>query len=130
LLKDEIVSLPDGSRITISAEALADKPSHVVILVRDDGPGLSKEILDTIFDPFNARSDSPTEHGINLMACYFIVHYHGGRLEAHSAPGQGTEFRIELPISPNPVEVSPHSTELLKKIRQTDQLWEKLIATR
>jgi two-component system, probable response regulator PhcQ len=130
LLKDEIVSLPAECRIAVTATTPADKPGRVVISVRDNGPGLSKQILDTIFDPFNARSDSPTEHGINLMACYFIVHYHGGKLEAHSAPGQGTEFSIELPITPNRVDVSPQGTELLKKIRQTDQLWEKLIATR
>jgi len=130
LLKDEIVSLPAGSRISISAHTPLDKPEHIIVTVRDNGPGLSQEILDTIFDPFNARSDSPTEHGINLMACYFIVHYHGGKLEAHSAPGQGTEFSIELPITPNRVAVSPQGTELFKKISQTDALWEKLLSAR
>jgi two-component system probable response regulator PhcQ len=130
LLKDEIVSLPEGSRITIDANIPAEKSNHVVLTVRDNGPGLSQQILDTIFDPFNARSDSPTEHGINLMACYFIAHYHGGRMEAHSASGNGTEFTIELPVAPNRVQVSSQNTELFKKIRQTDQLWEKLLATR
>ena len=39
----------------------------------------------------NARSDSPSEHGINLMACYFIVHYHGGQIEAESERRAGAE---------------------------------------
>ena len=104
--------------------------SQVRISVQDDGPGLSQEILQTVFDPFNARSDSPSEHGINLMACYFIVHYHGGRIDAQSAPGQGTEFAIDLPINPGRPVVSGDNAELLQKIRRTDELWGKLLASR
>lgn len=128
LIKDEIVSLPPGSRLTITAHAVND--SAVRILLRDNGPGLSAEILQTLFDPFNARSDSPTEHGINLMGCYFIVHYHGGKIDARSAPGEGTEFIIDIPLKPDRPSSTPGSPELLQKIRHTDELWEKLLASR
>jgi two-component system, probable response regulator PhcQ len=130
VVKDEIVSLPEGSQITIGAAASPEKPQNVVITVRDNGPGLSEELLQTVFDPFSARSDSPTEHGINLMAAYFIAHYHAGKMEARCAPGQGTEFIIEMPFTPNRSAVSPHNTELFQKIRRTDQTWEKLLAAR
>jgi two-component system, probable response regulator PhcQ len=130
VVKDEIVSLPEGSRITISAAPAPHKPENVVITVRDNGPGISEELLTTIFDPFSARSDSPSEHGINLMAAYFIAHYHGGKMEARSASGKGTKFVIELPFTPNRGAVSAHNTELFQKIRRTDQTWEKLLATR
>jgi len=129
LIKDEIISLPEGSRLTVSAEMSAEKAETVRLIVRDNGPGLSQEILQTIFDPFNARSDSPTEHGINLMACYFIVHYHGGKLDARSTP-EGTEFVIEVPVMPTRTAVSSDNAELLQKIRRTDELWEKLLAAR
>jgi signal transduction histidine kinase len=98
--------------------------------VHDNGPGLSEETLRTIFDPFNARSDSPSEHGINLMACYFIVHYHGGKVEARAAPGQGTEFKLEFPLNGNSPSLSVENREFFKKLRATDELWEKLLATR
>jgi two-component system probable response regulator PhcQ len=131
LLRDEIVSLPEGSRLTVSA-ALTEGPAggRVQITVRDNGPGLSEETLRTIFDPFNARSDSPSEHGINLMACYFIVHYHGGKIEARGGPGQGTEFELEFPLDGGSPSVSVENREFFQKLRTTDELWEKLLATR
>src|SRR5688572_25677226 len=127
LLRDEIVSLPEASRLVISA-AVMNGPvgERVSVIVRDNGPGLSEETLRTIFDPFNARSDSPSEHGINLMAAYFIVHYHGGKIEAKSAPGEGTEFRLEFPLSGNAPSVLAANREFFQKLRATDELWEKL----
>src|SRR5262249_4715572 len=71
LLKDEIASLPVGSRVTVSANTLngasADK-QEVQIQVSDNGPGLPKEALRLVFDPFVVRSDTPMEYGIHLMA--------------------------------------------------------------
>jgi two-component system probable response regulator PhcQ len=77
MFKDEIASLPAGSRITVSAEAttLSDQKQGVQIQVSDNGPGLPQEALRLVFDPFVVRSDSPMEYGIHLMACYFIVHH-------------------------------------------------------
>src|SRR5438270_1158374 len=72
LLKDEIASLPAGSRITLSASALngpRDDKQEIQIQVTDDGPGLPKEALRLVFDPFVVRTDSPMEYGIHLMAC-------------------------------------------------------------
>src|SRR6185369_14401728 len=88
LLKDEIVSLPAGSEITISADAGKNDTasSEVRIQIKDNGPGLPQEALRLMFDPFALRSDTPLEYGISLMACYFIVHHHGGRIEATSKP--------------------------------------------
>jgi len=131
LIRDEIVSLPEGSRLTISAEVIeGPETERIRVKVRDNGPGLPEETLRTIFDPFNARSDSPSEHGINLMACYFVVHYHGGKIEAKSAEGQGTEFCLEFPVSPNAPAVSGEHHEFFQKIRANDDLWEKLLSTR
>ncbi len=130
LLHDEVTSLPAGSRITVSAEVTGDGSNAIRISFCDNGPGLSQNILDTLFDPFNARSDNPTEHGLNLMACYFIAHYHGGKIEAHAAIDGGTEFRIEIPSSPNRPVAPADERALFQKIRLTDQLWQKLLASR
>jgi two-component system, probable response regulator PhcQ len=131
ILRDEIVSLPESSRVAISASVLDGVVGErVSVTVRDNGPGLSEETLRTIFDPFNARSESPSEHGINLMAAYFIVHYHGGKIEAKSAPGQGTEFRLEFPVSGNAPSALTANREFFQKLRASDELWEKLLSTR
>ena len=130
LIKDELVSLPAGSRITITARVDAAEGGRVNVVLRDNGPGLSEETVRTIFDPFNTRSSSPSEHGINLMACYFIVHYHGGKIEARSQAGQGTEFHLAFPLSGNLPSVADDNREFFQKIRATDELWEKLLSTR
>ena len=104
LLKDEMASLPAGSRdhlLRQTAQRRAARKQEIQIQVSDNGPGLPKEALRLVFDPFVVRSDSPMEYGIHLMACYFIVHHHGGRIEAKSEEGQGTTFTLRLPINPN-----------------------------
>ena len=130
LIKDEIVSLPPSSRITIRASVDPAEGGRVKVVLQDNGPGLSEETARTIFDPFNTRSTSPSEHGISLMACYFIVHYHGGKIEARSQAGQGTEFHLTFPLSGNLPSVAADNREFFQKIRATDEIWEKLLSTR
>ena len=132
LLKDEIASLPAGSKITLSASVLngarADK-QEIQVLLADNGPGLPKEALRLIFDPFVVRSDSPMEYGIHLMACYFIVHHHGGRIDAKSGDGQGTVFTLRLPTNPSLTPIAQNDQEFLQKVLLSDSIWEKLISS-
>ncbi|HWX22118.1 MAG TPA: response regulator [Candidatus Binatia bacterium] len=133
LLKDEVASLPAGSRITFSAKNLesaqADK-QQIQLQVSDNGPGLPKEALRLVFDPFVVRSDSPMEYGIHLMACYFIVHHHGGRIDAKSEEGQGTTFTLRLLLNPALAPMAPQNeSDFLQKVLLSDRLWEKLIAS-
>jgi hypothetical protein len=70
------------------------------------------------------------EYGINLMACYFIVHHHGGKIEAASEPGRGTTFTLKLPT--NPAAQLPKTAEesdFVQKIIHNNSLWEKLISS-
>ena len=132
LLKDEMASLPAGSRVTLSATLLsgarADK-QEVQVQVSDNGPGLPKEALRLVFDPFMVRSDSPAEYGIHLMACYFIVHHHGGRIDAASEGGRGTTFTLRLPVDPNSAPPPKNEQEFLQKVLLSETLWEKLISS-
>jgi two-component system probable response regulator PhcQ len=131
LLKDELATLPAGSEVTFKAEPYngTARPG-VLIQVTDNGPGLPQEALRLVFDPFVVRSDSPMEYGIHLMAVYFIVHHHGGKIEARSEDGKGTTFTIRLPLDPNSTQSSnAGDTEFLRKVLLNDSLWEKLIAS-
>jgi two-component system probable response regulator PhcQ len=132
LLKDELVSLPAGSRITLTARMAHNGPpkgEEVQIEVHDDGPGLPKEALRLVFDPFALRADSPMEYGINLMACYFIVHHHGGKIDAASEPGLGTTFRLRFPTNPNEAPLFDDDQQFLEKVLLNEAIWEKLIAS-
>ncbi|HXT10248.1 MAG TPA: hybrid sensor histidine kinase/response regulator [Candidatus Angelobacter sp.] len=131
MLKDELATLPTGSEVTLKAETYngTSRPG-VLIQVSDNGPGLPQEALRLVFDPFVVRSDSPMEYGIHLMACYFIVHHHGGKIDAHSEAGKGTTFSIRLPLDSDATPPSSvGDTEFLRKVLLNDKLWEKLIAS-
>lgn len=132
LMKDEMVTLPAGSTITLSATVKEPRPGEkqVQVQVKDNGPGLPKEALRLVFDPFVVRSDSQMEYGIHLMACYFIVHHHGGHIDARSAAGEGTTFTISFPVNPGQVpSATEGDTQFLQKVLLSDKLWEKLIST-
>src|SRR6266550_1955236 len=129
LLKDELASLPAGSRITITAESLDSgaKP-EIQVQISDNGPGLPQEALRVLFDPFVVRADTPAEYGIHLMACFFIVYHHGGKIEARSRAGQGTTFDLRLPLHPERAVPEPNQG-LLQKSLLNEKVWEKLISS-
>jgi two-component system, probable response regulator PhcQ len=132
LFKDEAVSLPPGSRISISAKVLNGGPAdkqQVELQIRDNGPGLPKEALRLLFDPFSVRSDTPAEYGINLMACFFIVHHHGGRIEAVSGENGGTTFNLRLPVDPSTQPPADTEDRFFQKVILSDSLWEKLMTS-
>lgn len=91
-----------GSKIRLSVE-LADEVA--VIRVRDEGIGISAEMLPRIFEPF-LQIDRSLERsrgglGIGLALVKQIVELHGGRVEASSeGVGKGSEFVVRLPVVP------------------------------
>ena len=130
LIKDEMVSLPDGCSITLSAApqpGATPAEAAVRIEIRDNGPGIPKEALRLVFDPFALRSDSPLEYGINLMAVYFIVHHHGGRIDARSEDGKGTTFILTFPLNCAQSLPREESQQFLEKVLLNETLWEKLM---
>ena len=76
-----------------SGENLAG--TEVWIRVKDNGPGIEAERLDKIFSPFYTSKSSGT--GLGLAISRKLVDAHGGSIEAHSAPGSGTEFVLTFP---------------------------------
>lgn len=72
------------------------------LVIKDQGIGISPEDLPHIFDRFYGVDSSRTcktgGSGIGLSISKVIVEAHGGRIEARSQIGEGTEFMIELPL--------------------------------
>jgi signal transduction histidine kinase len=94
-----IASLPTSNAWIRISTSLSSDQSHVVIRIADNGPGIPEEIRTKIFDPFFTTKPVGKGTGIGLSISYqIIVEKHGGALKCLSEPGQGTEFRIELPV--------------------------------
>ena len=129
LFRDAIISLDSGNTLSVEAQAVGESnsESEIKLTVSDDGPGLPEDAVASLFDPFFLRADKPQEFGINLMACYFIVYHHGGRIEVDSRRGEGVKMDIFLPLKPKPLAAENDSEEFLSKVMMNDRLWEKLL---
>jgi len=69
----------------------------VEIKVRDNGNGISRKVLDKIFQPFFTTKPTGQGTGLGLSLSYDIVKAHGGEINAETKEGEGAEFIILLP---------------------------------
>lgn len=131
LLKDEIISLPEDSKVVFTGKYHEKDPEFgkcVEISVTDNGPGLPAQDLASVFNPFFVRADNPQEFGINLMACYFIVFHHGGKINVKNASPHGTVFNMKFPLEQGAEAGKIEGEEFVKKVLMNEALWEKLLA--
>ena len=75
-------------------------PQYIVIRIADNGPGMSQEVQKKIFDPFFTTKPVGSGTGLGLSICHqIVVEKHGGHIKCVSAPGQGTELIVEIPLN-------------------------------
>ena len=72
--------------------------SHVLIVIADNGIGMPESVRRRLFDPFFTTKPVGAGTGLGMSITYQIVDKHGGQLQCFSAPGEGTEFLIWIPI--------------------------------
>lgn len=96
-------AMPSGGTIEVQARNVLvsnspDAPdARVRISIRDNGRGISDEVLRRIFDPY--FTTKPGGNGLGLATAYAIVVKHGGNISTDSRLGSGTTFTIDLPAS-------------------------------
>jgi len=129
LLKDEIISLPPETHIFLSARLGSGAEEEVEIELRDNGPGLPREALRSVFDPFSLPMGNHHEFGINLMACYFIVYHHGGKIDVQNQEGQGVTFTLTFPVRPKMASSAEEEEAFITKVLMNDAFWERLVAS-
>jgi signal transduction histidine kinase len=99
LISNAIKYSPNGGEITISVR---EEGGQAVVAVADQGIGIPANEIARIFDPFRrgsgAREASPGV-GLGLWVSRRVAEAHGGRLDAASTVGQGTTFKLQLPLS-------------------------------
>jgi signal transduction histidine kinase len=90
-------------RATFPATAGASAAAEgVLIVIRDDGRGMSPEVLAHVFEPFVTTRRGQGGTGLGLHIVYNqVTQVLRGRIRAESAPGEGTRFEIQLPASPS-----------------------------
>lgn len=72
----------------------------VKIKIADNGCGMTEEVKTKIFDPFMTTKSVGSGTGLGLSISYsIVVDEHQGKLSFISAPGEGAEFLIEIPIN-------------------------------
>jgi two-component system probable response regulator PhcQ len=131
LLRDELLNLQEGAVITFEAAWRAGapgQPGDVEISVQDNGPGLPQAAILSVLDPLIERNGKTQDFGLYLMACYFIVYHHGGRVSLNPQPGTGLNLRITLPLQPPTTGQQVESEEFLVRAMTNERLWERLLA--
>ncbi len=102
LLQNAVEAMPHGGELRVAVKALdqgiltGKDSGEVVIEIGDTGIGIPKDKLDKIFLPFFTTKEKGT--GMGLALVHKIILSHNGRINAESVEGQGTTFRIHLPV--------------------------------
>ncbi len=86
-MEDEETCLESGS----------ERSPRVIISIRDDGKGISEDVLSKIFDPFFTTKDVGEGTGLGLSISYGIIENHRGEITVNSRVGEGTEFIVSIP---------------------------------
>ena len=97
LVTNGLQAAPTGGQVEIRIDGDRDQ---AVIIVEDNGPGIPRENLERIFEPFFSTKAPGQGTGLGLSVSRGIVEKLGGRIEVQSRLGQGAAFRITIPRRP------------------------------
>lgn len=114
VLSNSFKYIGNGTAISVSVKRSDD--NKVVIEIKDNGIGISKEDLKHIFDWFyQGNSNHPLSSGIGLALAKKLILLHKGQIYAASIPGKGSSFIIKLPIGKEHFNSSEIASEVSNK---------------
>jgi PAS domain S-box-containing protein len=125
-------AMPNGGALTIGTEGACIDEDFVrvhgygspgrcaLIVVSDTGFGMGEEIRKRIFEPFFTTKEAGKGTGLGLAAVYGIVQQHGGFIHVYSEAGEGTAFRIYLPLADSDTEEEEEQNSHIIPARGTE----------
>jgi len=103
IVENAVQAMPDGGELKISSKRLDDEAE---IMITDTGMGMTKEVLREIFTPlFTTKAKGI---GLGLAISRRIVEAHGGSITVQSKTGEGSCFRVKVPIGTDRNEIGIH----------------------
>jgi len=140
LIVNAIDALPSGGDLTLRLierhDCTSGAEQHLAVLeVSDSGIGIPPVLHERIFDSFYSTKLDGKGSGLGLAMCRQIAARHNGRIELHSAAGQGTTFRVLLPIvqqsaAPVPTQAAPPPSLALRVLVVDDDPAVREVLTR
>jgi signal transduction histidine kinase/DNA-binding response OmpR family regulator len=89
-------AMPTGGTLTIET---ASEDGYVRLAVTDTGVGMTRDVIEHIFEPFYTTKEQGQGTGLGLATVHGIVNQSGGRVTVYSEPGLGSTFRVFLPVA-------------------------------
>ncbi|MBU2883507.1 GHKL domain-containing protein [Psychrosphaera sp. B3R10] len=114
LIHNAVQVVGQGVHVHVAAQRDKIKPNRVIISVEDNGPGVEKNLINKIFEPFYTTRSQGT--GLGLSVVKTVAQAHQGHVEVENKPGGGAIFRMYLPIKLNalaPIDVSTQQEEVV-----------------
>jgi signal transduction histidine kinase len=123
IFADQLSHLRSGDQVHIKAELCQHSSGTDMIrfLISDTGHWQPEDDVANLFDPFFVRSHQPTEIGVNLTACYVIVHLHQGTITAKLREPRGLEIEMMIPRDCSAMPLSQESFE--ERLREHEERW-------
>jgi two-component system, OmpR family, sensor histidine kinase BaeS len=111
LLSNALRYTDPGGRVVVRLDA---RGGDAAIVVADSGIGIAPEYLARVFDRFwrapGSRARAAEGSGVGLAVVSELVRAHGGTVDVSSRPGDGTSFRVRLPLADAPADAAaPHA---------------------
>jgi len=100
LINNAFFAMTSGGTLTLRCKSETDETGRTMVMVSlsDTGRGIPEDHLDKIFDPFFTTRPDGEGTGLGLSISFMVVQNHGGRIEVESIVGQGSTFRVYLPV--------------------------------
>jgi signal transduction histidine kinase len=96
LVMNAVHAMQGQGRIVL--RTLLSPDGMLELQVKDNGPGIAPELQKQVFAPFFTTKTEGEGTGLGLYICQNIINGHGGSISLESQPGEGTTFRIRLPV--------------------------------